>query len=279
MPHFRTHEIDIYYESHGDGPALVFAHGAGGNHMVWWQQVPAFAGHYRVITFDHRGFGRSADVPGGPGRRAFPYDLHALLDHLDVEQFAIVAHSMGGRTATPFARMFPGRIRALVLSGTLAGAVNEDVRAIQAKHAETVVGQTLRQRSLGPVTLQQRPDLAYLYRTINLLNPPRPRTFLAPTPGLARRRGSAMHILRTFQMPILFIVGEHDRIVPPAAMQVAHAGLPASHYVEIGDAGHSAYFEQAEEYNDALRAFLGRTWPANGHSATASVLPVSPDAG
>ena len=201
MPHLRVHEIDLYYEAHGDGPALVFAHGAGGNHLVWWQQVAAFARRYRVITFDHRGFGRSPDVPGGPGRRAFPYDLHALLEHLGVDQFAIVAHSMGGRTATPFARMFPGRIRALILSGTLAGAVDERVRAIQAQHAETVVGQTLRQRALGPVTLQQRPDLAYLYRAMNRLNPPRPRTFLSPTPGLRRWRGSAMQILRALQLP------------------------------------------------------------------------------
>ena len=33
----------LYYEVHGKGPALVFAHGLGGNHASWWQQVPVFA--------------------------------------------------------------------------------------------------------------------------------------------------------------------------------------------------------------------------------------------
>ena len=49
MPYLRCNEIDLWYECHGrdDAPALVLAHGAGGNHLVWWQQVPAFAEHFR----------------------------------------------------------------------------------------------------------------------------------------------------------------------------------------------------------------------------------------
>ena len=51
----------------------------------------------------------------------------------------MIAHSMGGRTATPFAWQFPERIRALILSGTLGGAVNDEVRAIQATEKTTLV--------------------------------------------------------------------------------------------------------------------------------------------
>ena len=66
----RLGDFGLYYEVHGDGPAVVFAHGAGGTHMSWWQQVPALSRHFRCITFDHRGFGYSRDVPNGPGRGA-----------------------------------------------------------------------------------------------------------------------------------------------------------------------------------------------------------------
>jgi pimeloyl-ACP methyl ester carboxylesterase len=56
----------IYYESVGERePALVLCHGAGGNHAVWYQQVPVFARHRRVISWDQRGFGRSS-ARGGP---------------------------------------------------------------------------------------------------------------------------------------------------------------------------------------------------------------------
>lgn len=261
MPFLHANEIDLYYEVHGEGPALVLGHGAGGNHLVWWQQVPHFAQHHRVITYDHRGFGLSHDVPGGPGRRAFPLDLHALLDHLAVDQFAMVAHSMAGRTVTPFIRLFPNRVRALVLSGTLGGAVNDDVRAIQAAHAKTVAGQTLRQRSLAPATEIARADLAYLYRSLNRLNPKRSKQFLAPQPGLLSWRGSSMPLLQTAGIPLLFMVGEHDMIVPPAALRAAHEAMPDSTFVEIADAGHSVYFEQPEAFNRAVDAFLREAWP------------------
>ena len=70
MPKASVNGIELYYESHGEGPTIVFAHGVGGNHLVWWQQVAHFSRNFRCITFDHRGFGQSAEVPGGPGARA-----------------------------------------------------------------------------------------------------------------------------------------------------------------------------------------------------------------
>ena len=59
MPRLEQASVSLYYEVHGAGPAVVFAHGAGGNAMSWWQQVPRFARRYTVIAFDHRGFARS----------------------------------------------------------------------------------------------------------------------------------------------------------------------------------------------------------------------------
>jgi len=70
-------DFRMYYEVHGSGPAVVFAHGAGGTHMSWWQQVPVLSQKYRCITIDHRTYGYSQDVKGGPGRRAFVQDLAA----------------------------------------------------------------------------------------------------------------------------------------------------------------------------------------------------------
>ena len=49
--------FSMYYETEGSGEPVVFAHGVGGNHASWYNQVPAFAGRYQTIVFDHRGFG------------------------------------------------------------------------------------------------------------------------------------------------------------------------------------------------------------------------------
>jgi pimeloyl-ACP methyl ester carboxylesterase len=58
----------LYYEdTGGNAPTILWLHGAGGNHLSWWQQVPVFAEEYRCITVDQRGFGQSPDIPDGPG--------------------------------------------------------------------------------------------------------------------------------------------------------------------------------------------------------------------
>ena len=81
MPFAPVNGIQLYYEVHGSGPAILFAHGQGGNHLSWWRQVPYFARHYTCITFDHRAFGQSLDLDG-QGRRGFGQDAIELLDHL-----------------------------------------------------------------------------------------------------------------------------------------------------------------------------------------------------
>jgi pimeloyl-ACP methyl ester carboxylesterase len=48
MPTAQINGIELYYEVHGNGPAVVFAHGAGGNHLSWWQQVLVFARQLRM---------------------------------------------------------------------------------------------------------------------------------------------------------------------------------------------------------------------------------------
>src|SRR5262245_28226414 len=67
MPFLHRPGCDLYYEVTGAGPAVVFAHGFGGNHLSWWQQVPHLAERYTCVTFSHRGFGPSGEDAGGPG--------------------------------------------------------------------------------------------------------------------------------------------------------------------------------------------------------------------
>ena len=254
MPWAAVNDVRLYYLASGKGPALVFAHGAGGNHLSWWQQIPYFSQRYRCVVFDHRAFGRSLDGHEGLGRRAFADDLLLLLDHLNIESVAIIAQSMGGRTAVGFSVRNPERVRALVLAGTTGGAVNDEIRSAQETHRRTPAGRrSLAQRAIAPGLRRERPDLAYLYGLIGRLNPPRPSNFLAPIPGY---RGSSAQRLADLNVPILFLVGEEDTITPPDIVRMAHEQVPNSQFDIIKDAGHSAYFERAEAFNNRVSQFL-----------------------
>ncbi len=63
MPYAKSAGAEIYYESQGSGEAILFAHGAGGNAGIWFEQVAAFSDRYQCITFDHRTFARSPADP------------------------------------------------------------------------------------------------------------------------------------------------------------------------------------------------------------------------
>src|SRR5512146_1459943 len=104
MPYAPVNGARLYYQQHGRGPDVVFLHGAGGNHLSWWQQVNTFAATYRCTTYDARGWGLSRSDTG-IGRFVFGPDLVSLLDHLKIDRTHVIAQSMGGRAVAGLARL------------------------------------------------------------------------------------------------------------------------------------------------------------------------------
>lgn len=253
MPYANVNGARLYYEQHGEGPDLVFAHGAGGNHLVWWQQLPVFAQGFRCTVYDARGWGLSkGDMAAG--RWAFGTDLVALLDHLGIERAHFVAQSMAGRAIAGVIRLGPERIRSVVFSGTNGGVANGRIREIQDELRELRGDGGLRDHALSDEFEVREPKLALLYRQMNALNPKRPKGMLGrPPPSY---KGSMHELIAGTGAPVLFIVGEHDRITSPELIREAVSLVPGSRYQEVADAGHSAYFERPEEWNRAVLQFL-----------------------
>jgi pimeloyl-ACP methyl ester carboxylesterase len=258
MPYANVNGARLYFEQRGSGPDLVFLHGAGGNHLSWWQQVAHFSHAYRCTVYDARGWGLSRGEMA-IGRWALGPDLVALLDHLGVERAHVVAQSMGGRAVAGLTRLAPGRIRSLVLCGTTAGATNDRIRELQDELKDERGDGGLREHALAPGFEQTNPALALLYRQMNALNPPRPKGLLGRPP--ATYRGSMHGGISALGVPVLFVVGEHDMITSPEMIREAQSLIPGAKSHEVLGAGHSAYFERAEEWNRVVAEFLA-TVPA-----------------
>jgi 3-oxoadipate enol-lactonase len=247
MPKAPVNSIALYYEVHGNGPTVVFAHGAGGNHLSWWQQVPVLAPKYRCVSFDHRGFGQSPDTPDGPGSQAFVEDLKQLLDHLEIDRAALVAQSMGGRTCLGFALAYPERVRALVMADTTGGFSDARIAQLRAEGEAALAGANPPPRTYARHFPQEQPAQAFLYEQIRALNPPRQE---GPAPG------PTVEQVRTLAAPTLLIVGEHDVIAPPSMMKMFQSYIPHARLAEVAGAGHSVYFEKPTEFNRLVLEFF-----------------------
>ena len=251
MSSARINGIDIHYQSYGEGETIVFAHGAGGNLLSWWQQIPFFSQHYRCVTFDQRGFGHSLDTPGGPGAGAFVEDLTGLLDHLEVDAAHLVAQSMGGRTMLGFAVAYPRRSKSLVMADTAGGMAVPEVEELQRQLRETNVSNVaIGHRAISRGFVQQNPALANLYLQISQTNPPRSE------PAGGQPQGPGPSQLGSLQVPTLFIVGEEDQIAPPPVIEAAAKPIPGARLTRVPEAGHSVYFEKPGIINFEVSRFI-----------------------
>ena len=95
--------IDLYYEDHGSGQPIVLIHGFPFNGATWEKiSGPLLAAGYRVITYDRRGFGNSAQPAFGYDYDTFAADLDVLMTELDLRNAILVGHSMGTGEVTRY---------------------------------------------------------------------------------------------------------------------------------------------------------------------------------
>lgn len=263
MPFAESHGRRIYYERHGDGPAVLFLHGAGSNAATWWQQLPAFSRRHACLTLDIRCFGRSAAPLQEFSLPLFVADALAILDREEVARAAVVGQSLGGMIGLQLALRHPQRVAAFVACDSSLAidhpVLLENIRRRQVTHRAV----SIEERSLGRRFLEHHPDKAALYAQINHFNPSAhsiaSSDWGAALEGLMQPgRLTPLQALREVAVPTLLLVGSEDPIVPVDAMREVNERIAGSELHVVPDAGHSAYFEQPGEFNRTVLAFLGR---------------------
>ncbi len=268
MPVAKSNLASIYYESVGNGPPLVFAHGAGGNALSWWQQTAFFGAQYRCITFDHPGFRHSEWlVPESDPDAVYGNVLCELLDHLKIDRVGLVAQSMGGWTCLRFALDHPERVASLVMAAT-DGGLYLPSRESYAEQ-ESLLGEVRtaweerRPGSFHPAVgsrmLTEQPELHDMYVEIGDQNS-----------GVSRRGWGEIQAseIAKLQCSMLLIAGEEDIVCSPQRLNSLHKAASGSEILTVPASGHSVYFERSDLFNRAVDGFLSRTYPARPDGKT-----------
>ena len=254
MPNLSRPGATLYYEHYGEGEPLIFAHGAGGNAAIWYNQLAFFSDSYHCVAFDHRCFARSPCPGGAITVHEFRDDLLAIMDALQIDKAHLVGQSMGGFTALRTTLDCPDRVLSLTLSCTSGGIVNPNpTPAMQNLTRATGSDSSGVKATMAKATFAQ-PHLVQLYECINNFNTDFSWDKLS---GLLSR-GDVVQLeqLQHIESPTLFFAGAEDPLFPAEllASYVPHFKRAAIEIVK--DAGHSPYFEQPDLFNQRLLKHL-----------------------
>jgi 3-oxoadipate enol-lactonase len=260
-------EARLVCQDTGQGQAILFLHGLGGNHASWFQQVAAFSTRYRCLALSQRGFAPSSPFAGPPSTDEYAADVACVLDQLGIDKAVIVAQSMGGWTASAFAERYPERVAGLLFSCTTGHysfrQMSADVQAgiarwaeVSRQAAEVAVLQGIHV-ACGERMAREQPALHQLYRTIDAwggacLDKEAMRRHLWDA------RDKDPHRLGRLTVPLLCLAGGLDTVIPPGAVMALAGYAAQGRALLLPDCGHSPYFEDAKAFNAALGDLLAQ---------------------
>ncbi len=242
-----------YWDTGGDGPAIVLLHPATGSALIWGYQQPVFAkAGYRVIGYSRRSYYNSdpvaADHPGIASE-----DLDHLADYLGLKKFHLVGSAAGGGIAADYAVSHPDRLLSLVIAsnpgGLSKGPIAELYESLRPKEFPSLPPDF---RELGPSYRAANPAGATLWLELEH-KAITSRPFRQPA---ANRITEAT--LNGLKVPTLLISGEADLASPPGLIRKVAAQIPSAELVTVPESGHSSYWERPDVFNRAVLDFIGR---------------------
>lgn len=266
MPEIAVNGTRLYYEDTGPGSTgqtIVFSHGLLWDTELFAPQLAHFKGRYRVIAYDHRGQGRSADDPSRCIDMETLYqDAVALIEALGIGPVHFAGLSMGGFVAMRLGARRPDLVRSLLLLETSADP--EPAENVPKYRKLNFIA-----RWLG-LSLVADKVMPIMFSQDFLTDPARAaerahwrrklvgnrRSIWRAVNGVIERNGVYEELGR-IECPVLVLVGEQDVATVPAKSDRIHAAIAHSKLVRVAKAGHSSSIEQPAAVNAAIDAFLG----------------------
>jgi pimeloyl-ACP methyl ester carboxylesterase len=253
----------MYFETAGEGPALVLLHAGIADSRMWDSQFEQFSRTHRVVRCDLRGFGRTLKAAG---EYAHYEDVAALLRHLEIERAAVIGASFGGFVAVDLALSHPEMVDSLILAAPALGGYAfespevleyfaKEEAALTRRDWAIAVELTLRMwvdgfgRPPGPVLR----DIRELVRTMVLDIYTQPAVEDASEMELIPPAAARLHEI---SVPTLTLVGDYDAPEFRALAKLIAEKIPHARHKVIAGAAHLMNLEKPDEFNRAVVELL-----------------------
>ena len=266
MPFVNRDGAEIYYEVHGDGPALLFCSVTGLDHQAWkFHQVPEFSRDHKVILFDYRGTGKSSKRIEKYSIKMFTDDAAAILDHLGIEQAIVCGHSMGGVVAQLLALDYPSKLKKLILASS--GSAHPGAQGIPLAMCrdlvrdgfETYIRKHTIETGWTKKFVAENPELIEKFLQVRMSG-------IAPLENylyfvLARQEHYHTDRLNEIKVPTLVLVGDDenhgatDNTHWSTAHQLARA-IPNAKLIVLAGEGHHYLATNPAAAHEAIREFI-----------------------
>lgn len=255
----ETGTVALAFEDVGNGEPIVLLHGYPFNRSLWREQVEVLKETHRVITPDLRGLGESP-LTETATMDEMANDVAALLDSLGIEKAVIGGLSMGGYVTLAFTRLFPHRVKGLMLADTRPQSDTEEGKQNREHQAQLAlskgmgaIAEEMLPKLLAPTTITERSEIVSCVSEMIVTT--NPQGAANAQRGMARRLDHT-EMLSSINIPALIIVGSEDVLTPLSDSEKMHEAIKDSLLIIIEGAGHCSNLENPEMFNAALRSFL-----------------------
>jgi len=234
-----ANDVELYYQIHGEGTPLILLHGGLGHSGHWTNQLPVLSEHYKVITVDSRGHGRSSMTERQISFALMASDVVALMDHLEIERAHIVGWSDGGNIGLYLAIHHPERLIKVVASGA-----NYSPSGVRSDVGEN-------QKFLSYIG-----DAIEDYQILS----PEPANWDAFFGNIGQMWASepdfTVEQLGSVAVPVLLLDGESDEAIYTEHTIEMASLIPTAKLTFIPGTGHFGMWEKPAEINGAILDFL-----------------------
>jgi len=268
---FATDDGRLHYVDEGRGRPILMVHGTPTWSFLWRHFIRGLSDRYRVIAPDLLGFGLT-DKPEDADYRpeAQAQRLHALIEHLALEDFVLMVHDFGGPIGLSYAVERPEQIHALILFNTWMWPLDDDLTT---RWASRFFGSRFGRFLYRRLNFSPRILLKTMFGDTSKLTPDLHRQYLDPFPDYASRKAPWIYAReligssgwygalwqrhdRLADTPVLLLWGLQDPAFDESALARWQDALSHATTQTFPHCGHFVQEEAPEQALTAIRAFL-----------------------